>query len=167
MARGLVYPLGEVSPARTKHGRARGVKEPSAEEDSGREPGTAPREAEKPADGYREKLVKYVPAEVVAGFIPLTAFIGTGEDALLVLALAAGAIATLGYLRKENLKVPSGQRAPFWAYALALWAFLAWALATSPPTAEVFGLSLKAAGVILAISAFVIPALDFWGVERE
>ena len=119
------------------------------------------------ADGYKEKLVKYVPAEVIAFFTPITAFIGAGEDGLLIVALVAGVVGTVAYIYRQNQKIPAEKQAPVWSYLLAIWAFLAWGLATSPVTADVLGLSLKGAGIILGISAFLVPALDFWTAEKE
>jgi hypothetical protein len=119
------------------------------------------------ADGYKEKLIKYVPAEVLAFFVPVAAFVGSGEDGWLIAIFIVGVIGTLGILRRNNLQVPVDQRAPWWNYVLAVAAFAAWALATSAATAEVVGLDQKAVGLILAIAAFLIPALDFWGAEQK
>jgi hypothetical protein len=117
-------------------------------------------------DGYKEKLIKYVPAEVLAFFVPLTAFIGSDDEVALIAACAAGVIGTAAYLYQANMNVPKEQQAPPWNYFLAVVAFAAWGLATSPATASLAGLSEKSVAVILALAAFLVPALDFWGAKQ-
>src|SRR4051812_33384225 len=123
MARGLVYPRGLTDGKRAL-----------AAEDTTPAPAID-------ADGYKDKLVKYVPAEVIAFFVPITAFVGTGSDAALIAVFAIAIVATFLVLLRANLAVPVGQRAPWWSYVLAEAAFIAWALGTSPATASVINLS--------------------------
>lgn len=163
MGRGFVYgpqPLSEGSPRRRNREAGRryrsGHLEPPPPSVSA---APSPPVSESP-DNYKEKLLKYVPAEVLAFFVPITAFVGGDEKGWLIVIFVVGLVGTLIYLIKANLEVPPEQRAPRWNYVLAILAFAAWALATSPATATVFSLNQKSAGIILAVAAFLIPAVD-------
>lgn len=140
MGRGLVYP---------SHQGARPKAQAAA-------PGG---QAENP-DDYKTKLLKYIPGEVLAFFIPATAAIGSDEEGWLIAAFIVGAAGTILYLLMENRKVEQGKQAKPWSYLLALAAFTVWALATSPATANVIDLKQKNAGFILLFAAFIIPAVD-------
>lgn len=111
-------------------------------------------------DEYAEKLLKYVPAEVIAFFIPATATADANDHALLVVIFVVAAIGALGYLYRASLSVPADKRGKWWSYPLALAAFTAWALGTSPATADVVDIAPKTGGFILLIAAFVIPLAD-------
>lgn len=49
-------------------------------------------------DGLPEKLVKYVPAETLAFFVPVCAAIGTAQEGWLIAAIIIALIGTPGYL---------------------------------------------------------------------
>ena len=123
--------------------------------------------AAQPSDGFKEKLLKYIPGEVVAFFVPVTAIAGTDEDAILWVALVAGVIAAPVYLYIGSLDVPRARRTRGWAYVLTVVSFLAWAFATSQPTADLIGIDQGLAGVILAVAALFIPAIDVLVTSRS
>ena len=110
-------------------------------------------------DNFAERLVKYVPAEVLSLFLPLVA-IATGESELLWVLFGAGFLATFAYLflsaeRNQNQPKPLHH-----FYVLALVAFAAWALGTSADISGVVGVGPKVAALSLGLAAFLLPALD-------
>ncbi len=111
-------------------------------------------------DGLPERLVKYVPAETLAFFVPLTAGIGTGRDALLVVVLCAGVLGTVGYLWLAGQRAAPDERPRPHFFALAAVAFVSWAVGTSPNVALLFGLDRLAAGVWLGLAVFLVPLAD-------
>src|SRR5688572_12273335 len=105
MSRGLVYPRAAARDREPGRGGGRGVGAGAGAE-ANREapaPAAAPAGAgdgdasKRRADGYREKLVKYVPAEVIAFFVPITAALGTDDEGLVIACLIAGAIGALAF----------------------------------------------------------------------
>ena len=115
--------------------------------------------AKLPTDDYLAKLVKYIPAEVIAFFTPIAAFLGDNDGPILVLALA-GAAGTLIWIYANSLKVPREQAARWFTYLLGVLAFAAWALGISSGLRAAVGISDDWAGVILAIAVFILPGLD-------
>jgi hypothetical protein len=111
-------------------------------------------------DQFKEKLVKYVPAEVLSGFIPLSALAGRGHSWLVWLLLAAGAVATWGRWVLANRSLPMDRRAPPWGYVLAVGAFVVWAVGASSSVDSLLEVDAEVAGVILGVGAWMIPLLD-------
>lgn len=112
-------------------------------------------------DDPATKLVKYVPAETLAFFIPAAAVIGADQTALLVLALAAGAVGTFGYLWLQAQRESDPAKRPLTHYyPLAVVAFGIWAIATSSNVASMLGLDGVAAGILLMVGVFLIPLAD-------
>lgn len=69
----------------------------------------------------------------------------------------------LGHRRKHSGR----PKAQVWSYALTMASFVIWAFATSPPTADLLGISEKLAGVILAAAVLFIPAIDFFATSGD
>lgn len=133
-------------------------------------------------DRYTAKLVKYIPAEVLAAFIPLVALadkISSGsKDAWIWMTIGIGAFAVFGYMRWHATEVIPKQLAaaqggkevaddelkrltPNWyVYILGLVAFGAWALATAGPVQSVVGLTGAESEYIVAAVTFLLPLLD-------
>lgn len=131
---------------------ARGIRHTSAvQRTSGIADQAAPREA---PDGVPEKIAKYVPAEVLAFFVPAASQFGDSSVRLWVLFVAALA-GTVGYLllRRTN------ETRPFF-YPLAGLAFIVWALGMSEETASLVGLSARDGQFVMAVGIFVIPLAD-------
>src|SRR5882757_1789332 len=82
-------------------------------------------------DKFPDKLVKYVPAETLAFFVPISASLGLDRTRLLVVATIVGAIGTPGYLWLTARKLPKVEQPLFHFYLLAVLAFACWALGTS------------------------------------
>jgi hypothetical protein len=112
-----------------------------------------------------EKLAKYVPAETLAFFVPVSAGIGGGHDSTIALLIFVAAAGTVGYLWLNGRKLPRDERPLVHFYVLAVLAFLCWALGTSSAVASLVGADEVTSGVVLAIAVFAIPLLD--GVITE
>ena|SRR5439155_11676496 len=111
-------------------------------------------------DGYTERLSKYIPAEVLAGFIPLVG-LAAGRNGLLLAAFGVGLAATLLYLYVHARQLPDpGERPRWFFYLFAGIAFVAWAFGTSEPVAGLFGVDPVLARFALAIAAFALPVAD-------
>lgn len=115
--------------------------------------------AAEPADGYLDRLIKYVPAEVVAFYAPTAATAGTNRGLLLAV-VAAGVVATPGYLWFQSRRQPADERPFPHFFVIATLAFLVWALATSAELASTIGLDARTVMVSLAITILIVPALD-------
>ncbi|MEO6196102.1 MAG: hypothetical protein ABIS20_24035 [Thermoanaerobaculia bacterium] len=114
-------------------------------------------------DSYADKLVKYIPAEVIGFFIPAYALATqvSGHWAQwLVLGLCA--LGTVGYLM---IKAPKDAPPRWYFYILALLSFLAWAIGTSDALTNLLQTgndeNTKLVGkLILAAAVFLIPLID-------
>jgi hypothetical protein len=172
MVRTIVYDSPEVQAAYTAEARAQGagrlnyrarreirnvVRERAARAPA---PAAAAGTGQPSADSLQTKLVKYVPAEVVAvsaaGF---AAFNPTGD--WIWFGLGLGAAANVIYLfvaSAENaLKAPP----PRWYfYVLSAAAFVVWSLATISSIQKSMSLTEPKASFILFAGAFGIPLLD-------
>jgi hypothetical protein len=113
-------------------------------------------------DGYTERLSKYIPAEVLAAFIPLVG-LGTDRSLLLLIAFVIGLAATVMYLYIHARGEADPIKRPRWFfYLFAGAAFVAWAIGTSDPIRALFGWDTVTARFTLAIAAFAIPILDLF-----
>jgi hypothetical protein len=111
-------------------------------------------------DGYTERLSKYIPAEVLALFIPLVGLANDLPDRLWI-ALLVGLAGTVVYLYLHARQEPDATKRPRWFfYVLAPIAFVAWAAGTSEGARGLFGWDESGAQFSLAIVAFAVPGLD-------
>jgi len=110
-------------------------------------------------DGYVDKLIKYVPAEVVAVFAPLSAVLASRRGLLIILALAC-LLATPGYLFLTAQNKPADLKPLPHYYVLATIAFAAWALGVSTALDSVLNLGTLEVGLILGLSVLLIPLVD-------
>jgi hypothetical protein len=109
-------------------------------------------------DDYTGKLVKYVPAEVLAFFAPMAAAV-EGRNSLLIAAMIIGFLATPAYLWYGAQKLPPEQKPLVHLYPLSAVAFVAWALGTSS-IGSLIGLDSIVTSFILGTSVFLIPLVD-------
>jgi hypothetical protein len=131
------------------------------------------------ADSFRDKLLKYVPVEVLSAFLlAYGALASTGSATeektaagiggaaanahpsfgWTMVLLFAGAIFTPVYL---FIQAPSGKITRWYFFLLSVFAFGAWALGTTSAGFALFGAWRQGYGtVILALSALAIPAAD-------
>jgi hypothetical protein len=124
--------------------------------------GTSVAEADQPeshpADEYKDKLIKFVPAEVVAFFAPLASLVQE-RPTLLVSSAFLGLIATPGYLWISAGKLEPAARPPIHNYVLSTLAFAVWALATSR-LGSMVGLGSIETAFLLGVTVFAIPFID-------
>ena len=92
-----------------------------------------------------DRIVKYVPAETPAFFVPAVAALGNGPPALP--AAVVGHFGTIGYLWPAGQRASPGQRPLPHFFVPAGVAYLCWAVGTSGNVAALVGLDQLAAGV--------------------
>jgi hypothetical protein len=122
-------------------------------------------------DGYLERLAKYVPAEILAGFTPLAAL--TSKDSVqLTIVAAVFVILTPVYLYITRVIQPNETTTKFRRimYFLGPVSFLIWAINTSeafraliavnPFVKGIINLDVSFASVLLVLGALIIPAID-------
>lgn len=110
-------------------------------------------------DSFPERLVKYVPAETLAFFVPAAALLGSDHRPWLIVALVVGAIGTVGYLLQAAPEDPDSRPRVHY-YVLACLAFLGWAVGTTPAVADLVHLDQVGAAFVLAVAVFLIPLAD-------
>jgi hypothetical protein len=118
-------------------------------------------EAKKPS-GYAEKLAKYVPAEVIAGWAPLYILSlesGKVDYGLAWGLLGVGIAATLIYVTVRARMEPETPR-PWYFWVLSVGAFLGWSLGTTTVGSDLVGLQPRVSAVILGIMVFLLPGID-------
>jgi hypothetical protein len=120
------------------------------------------RAADAPAGGDQlpEKLVKYIPGETLAFFVPVAAALGSDRKGWLVAVTIVAAIGTVAYLWNSASSTPATERPLPHFYVLAVIAFAAWAIGTSPNIADLISVDDVVAGVILALAVFLVPLAD-------
>lgn len=108
-------------------------------------------------DKYTEKLVKYVPAEVIAFFIPGYALVKGqgGSGGWIVLAL--GLLGTVGYL---FVRADPDSRPRAYFYLLAALAFIGWAFGTTGVGTDLLGLAEWMNDLSVLTAVFLIPLAD-------
>src|SRR4051812_1815235 len=77
-------------------------------------------------DGLPEKLVKYVPAETLAFFVPAAAGLGSDRDTWLIVVFVVGLAGTLGYLWNRGQEEQPDKRPLTHFYVLSGIAFCCW-----------------------------------------
>jgi hypothetical protein len=115
-----------------------------------------------PADGFPEKLAKYVPAEALAFYVPIVALTAVKDQLSTLLAVTAvGVAGTILYLYNRAKKVnPPDRRPRWWFYVLAGVAFVAWAVGTVPEIVGLSGLPVVIKDLAVPVAVFIIPAID-------
>jgi hypothetical protein len=123
--------------------------------------------AETTYDDYKDKIAKYVPAEVLAFFAPRAATI-SDRPALVFAAAGVGLLATPGYLWQTAQGLPAEKKPLPHFYFLASVSFMVWAVATTR-LGSLIGLDQIAASFILGTTVFVLPLVDelFVQVQRR
>ena len=110
-------------------------------------------------DSFPERLVKYVPAETLAFFVPIAALLGDDHRPWLIAALAVGVLGTVGYLLQTAPADPDERPRPHY-YVLACLAFLSWAIGTTPAVAALIHIDQTGAAFVLAVAVFLTPLAD-------
>jgi hypothetical protein len=102
-------------------------------------------------------LVKYIPGETIAFYVPIYPMIPKDSTVGLAVVLVCGIVGSVGYLYLSADK--NSPPKPFF-YVLAAIAFLAWALGTSSVGQDLVGLPEYANRVALPAAVFVVPLVD-------
>jgi hypothetical protein len=135
-------------------GVIRDAEPPVVEAKQSTQAGEPPAKAAGGADSYGDRLVKYIPAEVLVFFLAAAGQWGT-HDAFLVVTLVLAVVFTPIVIYAAS---PGGLR--WYTVLLAVIAFGAWAVGTSANTDRLVGLPVDQAPFILTAAAFAIPAAD-------
>jgi hypothetical protein len=112
---------------------------------------------------YADKLAKYVPAEVLSGFLLLVAMAEQSKDPqqLLITCFIAGLVMTPIYLAIAGLKsAPRQQKQRWYSYILSIIAFVGWAVGTRSSMARLLYLEPEIGSFILAVIVFAVPGID-------
>jgi hypothetical protein len=120
-------------------------------------PRDAARAAVESPDKVGDKLVKYIPAEVIAFYVPVYAYVQARPDWAKWLVLGLAVVGTLGYLyvRSEKANPPR-----WFFYVLAVLAFIGWALGTSSLGADLFGFPDFVSKLAVFLAVFLLPLVD-------
>ncbi len=114
-------------------------------------------------DNYSDKLVKYIPAEVIAFYLPMYTYVlssvtENGEitsKTPLFVVLVISLLGLVGYMYVRRSSTTN-----WYFYALSAVAFLAWAIGTSPVGQNLFDLPELYNKVILMTGIFLVPMFD-------
>lgn len=111
-------------------------------------------------DDYSSKLVKYIPAEVLAFFVSLYPLIPkeeAGYNWVRYLAVFLGVFGTIAYfyIRRDQKNPPK-----WFFYMLSAFSFLIWAIGTSSILTDMFKADEVVGKIILTIGVFAIPLFD-------
>jgi uncharacterized membrane protein len=108
-------------------------------------------------DEWGDKLVKYIPAEVLAFYIPSWALVDTATPLGQWLVFAIALAGTVAYLmaRADRADPPR-----WYFYVLAALAFVAWAIGTTTSGGVLFHLPPWLAQITVLAAVFLIPLLD-------
>ena len=113
-------------------------------------------------DSYLNKLVKYVPVEGLAPFLPLATVVAN-EDALLVVTFVVALLLGLLLIAVQVKEAAEKPRAWFWPFVVI--AFIAWSVGASQEFREMLGVSQAIGGWLLGLTAAALPAFDS-GLEK-
>ncbi len=121
-------------------------------------PGRPQNPARAEADGYRDKLIKFVPAEAVAFFAVANQVVDESwSDGWRWAVLVFGSVIAVLYPTAVSRQAPT---VAWFFYVLSAASFLAWAFGTSSYGGDLFGWPQGANKIILAAAVPIIPALD-------
>lgn len=134
--------------------------------------GTAGEGSDEAVDGYLEKLVKYVPAEIVTAFTLLATIASErATPALLWATFAFGIVTTPLLLYGTTRSKEQKHRPKFWMYLLSALAFVIWAVYMNDGVRELFPTAIDQAWAtfLLVAGVIIIPAvdeiLDYWAAR--
>lgn len=114
------------------------------------------------SDSYLAKLVKYVPVEGLAPFLPLAATV-KDSDARLWITFAVALVVGLVLIGVQVRE--SSERPRIWFWPFVLVSFAAWSVGASETFRTMLDVSEDAGGWFLGITAITLPALDT-GLEK-
>jgi hypothetical protein len=112
-------------------------------------------------DSYLNKLVKYVPVEGLAPFIPIATLAMDGWKLWLTFAVALViGVLLIAVQARSQAEPPRGW---FWPFVVV--AFCAWSVGASEEFRSLLNVSSSTGGWLLALTAATLPAADS-GLEK-
>ena len=108
-------------------------------------------------DDYSDKLTKYIPAEVIAFYLPAYNYINGSSKLAECVVLIVAIVGTLIYLAA---RVDKASKPRCYFYPLAIISFICWAIGTSSVASDLLGLPPMWAKLILSAAIFLIPGID-------
>ncbi len=121
-----------------------------------------------PDGGYFERLVKYIPGETLAFFVPFAVLIGSGNPFLLWVLVVACVVGTPLYLWSNSRSLAAAKKPLPHYYVLSVVAFIVWALGVAPSFATLIGASDLGVTVTMGVTVFLLPKVDdvlaAWGI---
>lgn len=111
------------------------------------------------ADGYREKLTKYLPVVVTAFFLGAAA-LAANTQTLMAIALLVGVAATPAYLFVLSWTLEPARQPLLQFYVLSTLVFVVWAFGTNATLAGLFGLGVGTTQIALFVAVFLILLVD-------
>lgn len=113
--------------------------------------------AQSKPDELSEKLLKYIPGEVLAFFVPVYALVPKEPKWGLWAVLVVGAVGGVGYLFAQADKAAPPR---FYFYLLSIVAFLAWTLGTSTVGTDLGALPDWISHAAIPAAVFLVPMID-------
>ena len=110
-----------------------------------------------PPDRYGDKLVKYIPAEVIGFYVSVYALVQQKGIWAQVLILVVCLFGTIGYLL---MRADPAHPPRMYFYVLAVVAFLAWALGTSTLGQDTVNLPDYISKLAVLSAVFLVPMID-------
>jgi hypothetical protein len=110
------------------------------------------------SDDFGTKLAKYVPAEILAVFVPMVTLV-QGRKGLLLAALALGLLLTPAYLYTHARKAAPEQRPSPYSYVLATVAFVVWSLSMDD-VRRLLNVDMVVASFALGTTVWILPLVD-------
>lgn len=114
------------------------------------------------SDSYLSKLVKYVPVEGIAPFLPLATM---ANDSVIRLWITFVVALIVGLALIGAQVVGAEQRPRVWFWPFVIVSFGAWSVGASQEFREMLGVSQSAGSWFLGLAAGALPALDT-GLEK-
>lgn len=120
-------------------------------------PKAGARDAGRAVDEWGDKLVKYIPAEVLAFYIPAYALVEANAPLGPWIVFGLGLVGTVAYLvaRADRADPPR-----WYFYLLSAIAFIAWSIGTSSIGSVLWHLPAWSSEVTLLGAVFLIPLID-------
>ena len=125
------------------------------------EPARFAGEGEAPsADPYTTRIVKYIPGEAIALFLPFASFPHISHGVLIAVMCGTGILGMLYAVEREE-KLDHFLRRPWWVVAMwSIFAIFVWMVGTSSAVQHLLGWSTVACTFVLAFTAYAIPPVD-------
>ena len=109
-------------------------------------------------DSYGDKLLRYIPAEVIGFYILAYPFMKDQGRAWQIIVFLVTLVGLLGWLIVRARAEETKPR--WWFFLLSAIAFVAWAIGTSTVGSDLFLLSQKMSQFTVMVAVFLVPLID-------